>query len=323
MPADYSKVQRLLQIVTLLQSREPGHNAKRLAAATKTTERSIYRDLEDLNAAGVPVEFDRKLKGYAIAGNFFLPPLSLQFDEALALIAMAEHVGGRNQVPHLKPAAAAAQKLRSQLAPHIRDQLSRTAAHVAIKLAAPATDENEGDFEKISRAIELRWEVLVDYVSAKATGGEPFRLRPYALLFNQRAWYVIGFSARHNAIRNFKLSRFTQVKATSTPYELPKTWSLDKHLGNAWRMIRGDRTHDVELHFKEDFADTVEETRWHKTQKTEPLDNGDLKFTATVDGLDEIVWWILSMGPNCKVIRPPELAERVKTLATEIAGQYR
>lgn len=38
-------------------------------------------------------------------------------------------------------------------------------------------------------------------------------------------------------------------------------------------------------------------------------------FRCKVDGLDEIVWWILSMGPHCVVNKPPELADRVGELA--------
>lgn len=323
MAADYTRVQRLLQIVTLVQSGKAGLNAKELAKATEATERSIYRDLDVLWNAGVPIEFDRKRKGYAMGESFFMPPVSLAFEEALALIAMAEQVGGKAQVPHLKAGAMAAQKLRSQLAPGIRDQLSKTTEHVAIKLAPTSENDNEGDFEKVHRAIEQRRELEVDYVSAKGTGDKPFRLKPYALFFNLRAWYVIGFSTRHNEVRSFKLSRFTVLKPTIVSYEIPKTWSLEKHLGNAWRMIRGNRTYDVELVFTGDFAETIEETKWHRTQKTELLENGDLRFTVTVDGLDEIVWWILSMGPSVKVVKPEELAGRVKKLAEEIVAIYR
>ena len=45
-------------------------------------------------------------------------------------------------------------------------------------------------------------------------------------------------------------------------------------------------------------------------------------FRCKVDGLDEIVWWILSMGPHCVVNNPSELAERVRELAAGIVSQY-
>ena len=43
---------------------------------------------------------------------------------------------------------------------------------------------------------------------------------------------------------------------------------------------------------------------------------------ARVSGLEEIVWWILSMGPHCKVIKPKALADRVRELANQTAAIY-
>jgi predicted DNA-binding transcriptional regulator YafY len=97
---------------------------------------------------------------------------------------------------------------------------------------------------------------------------------------------------------------------------------LSGHLGNAWRMIRGKKSHLVELHFDSEFADTIADTHWHSTQ--EVIWNGDdsITFRCKVDGLDEIVWWILSMGPHCVVKKPRELIEQVKSLAHAMVVQY-
>ena len=51
-------------------------------------------------------------------------------------------------------------------------------------------------------------------------------------------------------------------------------------------------------------------------------DDGTITFKFAVDGLDEIVWWILSMGPHCVVKKPKELAQRVKLLAIAVVEKY-
>lgn len=316
-----------MKIVTLVQSGGVW-NVARLAKETGAGERSIYRDLNVLSAAGVPCIFDEDQKSYSMGRDFFLPPVQLKADEALALIAMAEQVGGAEQVPHLKAAVTAAQKLRSQLSPMVRRQIEKTDGKVAIKLAAAGVPEGtEGAFATVHGAIEARHRLDVAYDSAaSARAGKPaggkFKLDPYSLMFNQRAWYVLGYSHKHKEVRSFKLSRFTRLLRMEEVFEIPKGWTLEKHLGNAWRMIRGKPSVEVELEFQPDFADTIDETRWHKTQKTEYTDDGALRFVVTVDGLDEIVWWVLSMGPGCRVIRPPALAERVRELAGRVVGMY-
>lgn len=47
-------------------------------------ERTVYRDIERLRNAGVPIDFDDQTRGYAIRRDFFLRPIDLTLDEALA-----------------------------------------------------------------------------------------------------------------------------------------------------------------------------------------------------------------------------------------------
>ena len=148
-----------------------------------------------------------------------------------------------------------------------------------------------------------------------------FEFAPYALFFCVRAWYVIGKRSDRNDLRCMKLSRFTKATATDRPYPPPRSFTLEKHLGNAWRMMRGKDV-EIELRFDAEFAETIADTRWHKTQDIQQHPDGSCTFTATVSGFEEIVWWILSMGPHCKVIRPKALADRVCDLAAATAAVY-
>ena len=131
-------------------------------------------------------------------------------------------------------------------------------------------------------------------------GREEFRFEPYRLMFNQRAWYVIGHHGGRDALRNLKLSRFVECSVTAALCGA-RDFSLDDHLGQAWRMIRGDTRYDVVIDFDAEFAETISDTHWHATQDIEHHDDGSITFRCSVDGLDEIVWWVLSMGPHAVV----------------------
>ncbi len=87
-------------------------------------------------------------------------------------------------------------------------------------------------------------------------------------------------------------------------------------------MIRGGETFDVLIEFDAEFAETIADTHWHATQKIRENADGTMTFRCKVDGLDEIVWWVLSMGPHCVVKKPVELATRVKTLAEQMVKLY-
>jgi predicted DNA-binding transcriptional regulator YafY len=78
----------------------------------------------------------------------------------------------------------------------------------------------------------------------------------------------------------------------------------------------------VELHFDPEFAETIADTHWHSTQEVIWNDDQSITFKCKVDGLEEIVWWVLSMGPHCTVKKPKELIEQVRKLASEMVARY-
>ncbi len=151
---------------------------------------------------------------------------------------------------------------------------------------------------------------------------EPFEFHPYRLLFEKRAWYVVGHYEGRDAVRTLKLCRFADIELTDKPYAIPEDFTLNEHLGQAWQMIRGEQRYDVELHFDADFAETIADTQWHPTQQIEWHDDDSITFRCTVDGLDEIVWWVLGMGPGCVVKQPAELATRVERLGKQMLARY-
>jgi predicted DNA-binding transcriptional regulator YafY len=325
---DYTRIHRLLRILTLLQA-ESGWNARRLADKCATSERNIYRDLQALEGAGIPYHFDETSDGYRIRRDFFMPPVELTLEESLALTVLAQHVAGDDQVPFTAPADRAIEKVRSQLPAPVREPVEQMEAHVAVHLAKHQPGDGTHDvYQQMRRAIAERRALECRYESVEAanrgedTSDEIFVFHPYRLFFAKRAWYAVGYHGGRDAVRKLKLSRFIQASATDKPYQIPEDFDLDAHLGHAWRMIRGEERYDIELWFAPEFAETIEDTRWHSTQHIEPHDDGSITFRCRVDGLDEIVWWVLSMGPYCVVKHPAALVERVHELARRTAERY-
>ena len=322
---EYVRVHRLLRILTLIQQQD-GWDAKALAQECNVGERTIFRDLKMLEGAGIPYYFDEARHGYRIRGDFFMQPIELTLEEALAIVALGEHIGGSSQqMSFMQPAARAVAKIRGELPERLRRNLEKVYHHVAIRIGHTALEvEAEDVYVVMQQAVSEHLAVDCEYESAgRQQPASRFTFHPYTLFFSKRAWYVIGHHGRHGEIRCLKISRFTQARITDRHFDFPAGFSLDKHLGNAWWMIRGEKRYKVELRFDAEFADNIESTHWHKTQETQWNDDGSLTFHCKVDGLDEIVWWVLSMGPHCTVVEPPELASRVCKLGQQMLQQYR
>jgi predicted DNA-binding transcriptional regulator YafY len=324
MSADYSKIHRLLRLLMHMQQGRAG-NAEALASDLGVTERTVYRDLAVLTDLGVPHYFDEEAGGYRIRRDFFLPPMHLTSGEALALLALVEGVGRTEQIALTGPAVAAIEKIRTQLPASVIDQLGDVDQHIEIQLPAsgPAGEAIQDVFTQLRRAIKNRRALRCRYESlnTESSDGE-FQFRPYVLSFDQRAWYAIGHHEGRGEVRRLKLNRFTAIAPTERPYAIPADFSLAEYRGKAWRMIRGDQTFHVAIHFTATVAETVADTNWHSTQQIEDHPDGSITFRCEVDGLDEIVWWVLGYGPHARIQEPTELVDRMTELAVATAEGY-
>jgi len=317
----YSRIHRLLKIVTLIQSRTDW-NAAKLARACGVVERTVYRDIDQLIAAGIRIQFDHESGGYRFADGFFLPPVNLTQSEAISLSVLCRDIADKEQVACLKPAHDAWVKIESTLSEQLRQRIARLENAVAIRTARSEHPNAQREaFEQILNAI-LNRRALRCVCEAMPPDRSHFRLEPYALYFCVHAWHVIGRTSEHEDVRNFRLSRLDRVSETGSRYEIPDSFSIDGHLGSAWLIANCDNEHEVEIRFDAGAAHSVADIRWRPDQRIESHEDGTITFRCVVAGLDEIAWWILGMGPRCVVQRPAELRERVMQLARQTMARY-
>jgi predicted DNA-binding transcriptional regulator YafY len=136
-------------------------------------------------------------------------------------------------------------------------------------------------------------------------------VHPYRLCLIKSAWYLIAKTAGEPEPRTYRIVRFKSLRMTDKPAVIPRGFDLREYFGNAWGVYRGQDSHAVELLFAKDAAEVVSETVWHHTQKSKRNADGSLTMTFTVDGLDEIVRWIVGWSGRVKVIAPNTLREKV------------
>jgi predicted DNA-binding transcriptional regulator YafY len=241
------------------------------------------------------------------------------------MLMLADRVGAREQIPHVAQAGKAAEKLLAILPRQIREMINDVMPRVAVALAKTSNEPTCDVYATMRDAIVQRRALECAYESPSRKSpedGARFRFDPYALYFGQRAWYGVGFHHGRNQIRTLKLCRFTRCQSIEKPYFIPDDFSLDHHFGQAWRMMPSGTIHEIKLHFDAAFAENVADTHWHDSQEIDWLADGSIHASFRVDGLEEIVWWIMSYGPHCRVIGPGELAERVRKLHKSAGERY-
>ena len=317
------KVVRLLELVSHLQSGR-GSNAASLASELGVAERTIFRDLETLREAGVPLVYDEAEQRYRIPSNYYLPPTNFTPHEALALLVLSHELGDKGGLPFQAAARQAALKLESNLPSGLRNFVKDLADSVRIRLPPSSPGEgHESTYRLLLDAVAKRRAVRIGYKSLTEWSDISTKLSPYQLLFSRRSWYVVGRSSLHREVRTFNLLRIATIEPLSETFKVPARFSMDRYLRNAWHLIpeAGPDQHVV-VRFDKLVAHNVAEVLWHKTQRLEWLPDGRLDFHATVSGLSEIMWWILGYGDQAEAIEPPELRERLRERTLRMSARY-
>ncbi|HVJ67101.1 MAG TPA: WYL domain-containing transcriptional regulator [Caulifigura sp.] len=324
--ASIDKIRRILTLVERLQSGRL-YNARELADFCEVSHRTMFRDLKILQKSGVPVLYDDQRRGYFMPAASFLPPTDLTLQEALALIVLTQELGDRDRgIPFQEAARKASLKFMSNIAGQLKSYIGEVTAAVRVRTEARhPLDEARGHYEVMQQALADKRKVRLRYNSHYERREIGLLLSPYGMLFSRRSWYVIGRSSLHRSIRTFHLGRILESTLTDDAYKMPPRFSLSRHLGLAWHLIREpSKKLRVVVRFQPLVASNVAEVTWHPTQLVKRNDNGTVDFSVTVEGLGEIAWWILGYGDQAEVLEPRELreivAERVRGMTAIYSG---
>jgi predicted DNA-binding transcriptional regulator YafY len=313
---------RLLELIMAIQSdRFP--NARDLAERCEVSRRTIYRDLDTLEAAGIPVRYRPDRQGYQLERNCAYQLPSLEEKEVLALLVLVRQWKGGAGLDLLRHAHDGAVKLVQALSPDVRNRI--------LTRAEPVPDET--NLSQLPRDRKLVYDTILDALAhrhqlriwyrddAEATQVAT-KLSLYRLVLARGTWYVVGRSTFHRQVRVFRIPWVERVAATNDPYTIPPRFSLERFLGLAWTMERGKDRHEIWLRFDARLALEIREVVWHRSQRLAELPDRRVDLHLVIDGLDEILGWVLGFGDQVEVLAPPGLRERVGTIAARVARRY-
>ncbi|NEB75007.1 WYL domain-containing protein, partial [Streptomyces sp. SID14478] len=219
------KSSRLVSILLLLQTGGP-MTAARLAAELEVSVRTVYRDVEALQAAGVPLYGDSgHAGGYRLLDGYRTRLTGLTAGEAEALfLAGAPAVAGDLG---LGPVLAAAQlKVRAALPAELRAGADRISAR--FHLDAPgwyAQEETAAHLLAVATAVWERRALHVTYRRWREPTDVERRLEPYGLVLKAGRWYVVA-SAGAGAPRCYRVDQILELRSTAEVFTPPDDFDL-------------------------------------------------------------------------------------------------
>jgi proteasome accessory factor B len=322
-----AQVERVLAIIRDLD-RLDGVDLYELAERYGTAVRTIRRDLEALQAVGLPLieERDGKRKRWRVAFRDRLSKLSGLFDAShyLALRLAIGHGGPATRTSTvfatLEDLAA---KIEQALGPADRRRLE------AIEAAFHSYDRHaylhapKDVFWPLVQAITERRVCQVAYRPVvSAEGKRKLSVLPLRLFVHDQAPYLVCLFLPRRAVGTLNLQRLGGLQVTERRAKPPANFDVERWESSAFGIFSGGKPTTYVLRFATDVAPYIRERVWHPSQKLREQRDGALELTFTCDASPEVSAWVASWRHWVEVIEPEELRQELAALGQQWLERY-
>jgi len=218
------RADRLFQIVQNLHPKRI-ITAKKLAEILEVSERTIYRDMQDLTLSGIPITGEAG-HGYRLLKGFQLPPLMFTEEEVEALLLGARMVRAWTDKDLASAAHQALLKIEHVIPDKLKPHLERNDMIVP---DFPMEGQASEQLKIIRKAIRQLNKVTLEYT--RADGQQSKRIiHPLGLFYWGKVWTVVGWCEMRDAFRHFRLDRMATCNLHQQQYTIIAGRSLQDYL---------------------------------------------------------------------------------------------
>jgi predicted DNA-binding transcriptional regulator YafY len=218
------RADRLFLLIQALRGRRVV-TARRLAELLEVSERTVYRDVRDLQLSGVPIEGEAGV-GYALRRGSDIPPLMFTREELEALVVGAHMVEAWTGERIARAGRHALVKIEAVLPEDLRQRTesSRVFAPPSLRHAAVAAR-----LDALHEAIDTHQVVELDY---RREDGQPSQrpVRPLCLAYWGAVWTLGAWCELRKDFRNFRLDRINSFRALGRSFEETEAIGLAAYL---------------------------------------------------------------------------------------------
>lgn len=310
------KVERLLGITMILLSRRRV-NAQTLADKYEVSLRTIYRDLETINAAGIPiVSYAGTDGGYEIMEKYRIERQIVTLEDLKSILVALKGVQASLDDREMDDLLT---KIKALVAKSEQDQMEDEGETLVFdtNLWHGGGIKDKSVLVSLRQASKHRSVVSFLYTNTEGTA-EQREVEPIGLAWKGYAWYLYAYCRTRQDYRTFRVSRLSSLKVHLEQF--PSRGVLMEELDARWGNQETGPAVSLLLRFKPRLRVRVEEAFGVENVETEA--DGSLLVRASYPDNHWMYGMLLSYGPDLRVLEPAYVAERIRHMAAQTAGNY-
>lgn len=215
--SEQNRLQRLTALLIKLQSGRPV-KAQTLADQFSVTKRTIYRDLQSLERAGVPL-INEEGKGFQIMKGYNVPPVMFSEEEASAIVIAELFLRSNKDISFVNSFSSAVEKMKSVLPESTKSKLCELDGRIGIVKVYTDKSLKSTYLMDIQNALIQKSVLEISYKDAKDSTTIR-KIEPFAIFSDTSDnWFLIAFCRLRDAFRTFALERIAQLSILKEKYE--------------------------------------------------------------------------------------------------------
>lgn len=311
------KIERLQAILQYIQTKRTVR-AEDLSVRFDVNIRTIYRDVNALIEAGMPIGAEAG-RGYFLLEGHYLSPLMFTKDEALALLLAGKFFENKTAERFQQAFSSAAEKISSQLRGELKDEWAALQERIKVN-TLPLVNEANGErwLDAINRALAGSLVVFAHYKTGQQASSTR-QIEPIGLLYYSNTWHLIGWCRLRKDYRDFRLDRISELTCLEEQFDSRRRISITDYVEHLhdhedWQEVRifvDDTTYPYLQNMKRVMGFVSEE-------KTE----GGYTMLFAISSIDYFARWLLMPGNGIRIISPDALREQVIERVKQLQEQY-
>ena len=308
------KIDRLVAILVILLGKERVQ-AKDLAQKFEVSVRTILRDVDAINQAGIPiVTYQGANGGIGIAEGYRLDKSVLTADEMAAILSTLQGIDG---AVNTKTHAVLMDKLKNSLTLPQLETLDNKLNRIVIDLSPWQDDAATREkLAEIMSAIEKSR--LLEFAYNDSSGAKTRRtVEPYSLILKAQNWYLYAWCTLRANFRYFRVSRLADLVTLETPFTPRQVSPQPLPERNVLNQMGAPV--ELELAFIEELESMVED---FFREGIDSRRDGKIIVKTTLPENRGVLGLLLSFGAGVEVISPPHIRKKMAEMAAEISQIY-
>ncbi|MBB6634132.1 helix-turn-helix transcriptional regulator [Cohnella thailandensis] len=307
------QISRLFQVIYILLEKGTV-TAPELAERFEVSVRTIYRDVEVLSQAGVPIYTSQGKGGGISLSDRFVLNKSLLSDKEQDEILFALQSLSVAQFPD-------SDEVLSKLSSLFRKNSTNW---IEVDFSSWGSGQKQKELYVLLKQAILEHKVIsFTYLSADGEQ-KSRRAAPVKLLFKDRAWYVEAYSFEKNALRTFKITRMSNVQLLdedeSKLLEIQQVWM--EATWTSREEVRVNETPRIPLVLKIEPAGAYRIVDEFKEEDISKQEDGSFRVTSDMPSGEWLYQYLLSYGDLLEVIEPVSVRLEMKNRTSKMAEKY-